>query len=136
MATFYNQATLSFGGNVVNSNTTEAELLSGLELTKTAVNASYSAGGSVVFAVTLRNMGASPYNALTLTDNLGAYAVGTTNVVPLDYVAGSVLYYVNGVAQTPPTVSAVGGLEFSGIDVPAGGTVTLIYQTVANGFAP
>jgi hypothetical protein len=27
MATFYNQATLSFGGSVVNSNTTEAELL-------------------------------------------------------------------------------------------------------------
>ena len=37
MATFFNQATLSFGGNVVNSNTTEAELLSGLSITKTAV---------------------------------------------------------------------------------------------------
>ena len=37
MATFYNQATLSYGGNIMNSNTTEAELLSGLELTKTAL---------------------------------------------------------------------------------------------------
>lgn len=136
MATFYNQATLSFGGNVVNSNTTEAELLSGLELTKTAVTASYSAGGSVVYTVTLRNMGGAPYTGLTLTDDLGAYTVGETTVVPLDYVDGSVLYFVNGVPTAAPTVTAVGNLEFSGIDVPAGGTVTLIYQADANGFAP
>ena len=41
MATFYNQASLYYGGNVVNSNTTEAELLSGLELTKTAITDSF-----------------------------------------------------------------------------------------------
>ena len=136
MATFYNQATLSFGGNVVNSNTTEAELLSGLELTKTAVTASYTADGNVVYAVTLRNMGTTAYNDLTLTDDLGAYTVGTITVVPLSYVTGSVLYYINGVQQAAPTVSTVGNLEFGGIDVPAGGTATLIYQTQANGFAP
>ena len=136
MATFYNQATLSFGGNVVNSNTTEAELLSGLELTKTAVTASYSAGGSVVYTVTLRNMGGAPYTGLTLTDDLGAYTAGEATVVPLDYVTGSVLYFVNGVPTAAPTVTSVGNLEFSGIDVPAGGTVTLIYQADANGFAP
>ena len=136
MATFYNQATLSFGGNVVNSNTTEAELLSGLELTKTAVTASYTADGNVVYAVNLRNMGTTAYNDLTLTDDLGAYTVGTITVVPLSYVTGSVLYYINGVQQAAPTVSTVGNLEFGGIDVPAGGTATLIYQTQANGFAP
>lgn len=136
MATFYNQATLSFGGNVVNSNTTEAELLAGLDLTKTAVTASYAADGSVVYAVTLRNTGSSPYTDLTITDDLGAYTVGATTVVPLDYVAGSVLYYINGTPQTAPSVTTVGNLEFSGISIPAGGTATLIYQTTANGFAP
>ena len=136
MATFYNQATLSFGGNTVNSNTTEAELLAGLDITKTAVTASYTSGGSVVYAVTLQNMGGSPYTGLTVTDDLGAYTVGATTVVPLDYVAGSELYYINGVPQAAPSVSTVGNLEFSGIGVPAGGTATLIYQTAANGFAP
>ena len=44
MATFYNKATLSYGGNIVNSNTTEAELLSGLGITKTAITTSYAEG--------------------------------------------------------------------------------------------
>ena len=47
MATFYNQATLSYGGNVVNSNTTEAELLSGLTIDKTAISTNYTAGGNI-----------------------------------------------------------------------------------------
>ena len=136
MATFYNQATLSFCGGVVNSNTTEAELLSGLQLTKTAITATYAAGGNVVYAVTLQNMGGSAYTDLTVTDDLGAYTVGTATVVPLTYVDGSVLYYVNGVPQAAPTVSAVGNLEFSGVSVPAGGSATIVYQAQANGFAP
>ena len=136
MATFYNQATLSFCGGVVNSNTTEAELLSGLQLTKTAITATYAAGGNVVYAITLQNMGGSAYTDLTVTDDLGAYTVGTTTVVPLTYVDGSVLYYVNGVPQTAPTVSAVGNLQFSGVSVPAGGSATIVYQAQANGFAP
>ena len=41
MPTFYNQASLSLGGQVTNSNTTEAELLSGLALTKTAITERY-----------------------------------------------------------------------------------------------
>ena len=136
MATFYNQATLSFGGNVVNSNTTEAELLSGLGLTKTAITATYSENGNVVYAITLQNMGSATYDDLTLKDDLGAYTVGAITVVPLTYVAGSVLYYINGVLQAAPAVSTVGNLEFSGIDVPAGGTTTLIYEVQANAFAP
>ena len=137
MATFYNQATLSYGGNTVNSNTTEAELLSGLEITKTAVTATYDAGGNIVYVVTLGNLGGSPYNALTVTDDLGAYtSVGGGTVVPLTYVNGSILYYLNGVIQPPPAVTSIGNLEISGINIPAGGTATLIYEVTANEFAP
>ena len=136
MATFYNQATLSYGGGVLNSNTTEAELLSGLELTKTAITGVYSAGSNVVYAITLRNMGSSAYNNLTVNDNLGAYTVGTGTAVPLDYVEGSVIYYLNGVPQTAPVVTATDGLQFSGIDVPAGGIATIIYEATVNGSAP
>lgn len=137
MATFYNQATLSYGGNVVSSNTTEAELLAGLTITKTAVTDSYTAGGNIVYLVTLTNLGGSAYTDLTVTDDLGAYTLpGGGTAVPLDYVTGSLLYYLDGVLQPTPTVSAVGDLEIGGINLPAGGTATLVYETVANEFAP
>jgi hypothetical protein len=70
MALFYNKATLSYGGNIVNSNTTEAELLSGLELVKTPITSTYTSGSGVVYTVSLNNMGSVAYNALNLTDNL------------------------------------------------------------------
>lgn len=137
MATFFNQATLTYDGNVLNSNTTEAELLSGLSLTKTAVTGTYEAGGNVVYAVTVSNMGSTAYNALTITDDLGAYTnEGGTTVVPLTYVDGSILYYLDGVPQTAPTVTSVGNLEISGINIPAGSTATFIYESNANEFAP
>lgn len=137
MATFYNQATLSYGGNVVNSNTTEAELLSGLELTKTPITANYSAGSNVVYAITLSNIGNTSYDSLAVTDDLGAYALsGGTMAVPLTYVNGSLLYYLNGALQPAPTVTAVENLVISGIDLPANSTATFIYEAVANEFAP
>ena len=137
MATFYNQATLSYGGNVVNSNTTEAELLSGLELTKTAVTGTYESGGSVVYAVTLSNMGSSAYTGLIITDNLGAYDLpGGGVAVPLTYVDGSIIYYLNGILQPAPAVVQAGDLQISGINLPAGATATFIYEVQANEFAP
>lgn len=137
MATFFNQATLSYGGSVLNSNTTEAELLSGLTITKTAITDNYEEGGSVVYAITLSNVGSTVYNALTINDDLGAYTTsGGVAVVPLTYVTGSMLYYLNGVLQPAPTVSAVGDLEISGINLPANSTATFIYETTANEFAP
>lgn len=137
MATFFNQATLSFGGETVNSNVTEAELLSGLTLTKTAITPVYSVGGNAVYAITLSNMGSVAYNDLTVTDDLGAYTLeGVGTVVPLTYVDGSVIYYLNGVLQPAPTVTAAGNLEISGINLPADSTATFIYEATANEFAP
>jgi uncharacterized repeat protein (TIGR01451 family) len=104
MATFYNQATLSFGGGVVNSNVTEAEVLSGISLTKTAFNTSYGAGDGIVYAITLTNQGQTPLTGLTVTDNLGAYTTtGGSTAVPLSYVDGSIVYYLGGVVQPTPT---------------------------------
>ncbi len=137
MATFYNQATLTYGANTVNSNTTEAELLSGLNITKTAITAGYVAGGNIVYAVTISNMGGSSYPALTVNDNLGAYTLPSGGTaVPLDYVDGSILYYLNGVLQPAPTVNANGNLTISGINLPQGSTATFIYEVTANEFAP
>ena len=137
MATFYNRATLSYDGGVVNSNTTEAELVSGLTLTKTAVSQDYTEDSSVVYAITLSNMSATAYTSLSINDNLGAYTlIGGGEVIPLNYVTGSMLYYLNGVLQPSPTVISVGGLEISNINLPANSTATFIYEAQTNEYAP
>lgn len=138
MATFYNQATLSFAGRVTNSNITEGELVSGLSLSKTAVSTDYGPGDGIVYAVTLVNADSVAKSGITLTDNLGAYTLmgGSTEFVPLTYVDGSVLYYQNGVLQPAPTVVAGNTLVISGIDVPAGGNVIILYEVRANSLAP
>ncbi len=136
MATFFNQATLSYNGNVTNSNITTGEIITGLTLTKTAASVNYAFGEGVAYVVTLVNATGTDRTGVTLTDNLGAYTVGTTTVVPLSYVDGSVLYYQNGVLQAEPTVTVGTALVFSGITVPAGGNATIVYEATANGFAP
>lgn len=136
MATFYNQATLSYNGNVVNSNITTGELLEVLSVTKTAVSDNYRAGGSVTYAVSIVNSGTAPYTGLTLTDTLGAYPFDTATLTPLTYVADSVHYFINGVEQAAPTVTAGPPLVISNINVPAGGNALVVYQADVNSYAP
>ena len=54
MATFYNQASISIGGRVTNSNITEGEIVNGLTLTKTAASSTYSAGGGITYIATIQ----------------------------------------------------------------------------------
>ena len=135
MAIFTNQATLIFNGQSTSSNVTTGEFITGLTLTKTAIIGEYGRGDSVSYVVTITNAGAAVTGA-TLTDDLGAYTVGANTVYPLTYVAGSLLYYRNGA----PAVGAVaaGGppLVITGIDVPAGGNVQLVYAAAVNEYAP
>lgn len=136
MATFFNQATLSYSGGTVNSNITTGEILEVLSATKTAVVDEYSQGREVTYVVNIINSGAIAFNGLTLTDNLGAYSFGTGTLVPLDYTEDSVKYFVNGVLQAAPTVTSGPPLVISGISVPAEGNATLIYAARVNNFAP
>lgn len=137
MAIFSNQAALTFNGVTTNSNVAFGEILEVLAMTKDAVEGSYTAGDVVTYTVALRNTGSTALTGLTLSDDLGGYAVGTagTTAYPLTYVAGSAQLYVNGVAQAAPTVTAGPPLAFTGITVPAGGNAVLVYQTRANEFA-
>ena len=137
MAIFYNQATLSYGDTVTNSNVTEGQILSGITISKTAVSSSYSRGSGVVYAVTITNSAARELSGLTLTDDLGAYGEAPSPAVtPLSYVEGSLLYYRNGILTDSPEAVAGPPLTINGISLPAGGSVTLIYEATANGFAP
>ena len=135
MAIFSNQATLTYNGNTTNSNIAYGEILEVLTATKTAIEGTYTPGDLVTYAVTLRNTGNGPLNGLTVTDDLGGYELNGATVYPLTYEAGSATLFVNGVPQPAPAVTAGPPLVVSGINVPAGGDVVLVYQARANAFA-
>lgn len=137
MATFYNQATLTYNGREVVSNVTMGQTVEVLSATKTALTETYRVGDTVTYVVSFINTGTAPLTGLTLTDDLGAYTDGGgTTVVPLDYVDGSLAYFVNGVLQPTPTITAVTALTVTDLSIPAGGDAQLVYQTTVNEFAP
>lgn len=136
MATFTNQAFLSYRNNITPSNIVTGEIREVLTATKTAVVNTYSAGDSVTYIISITNTGGTSATNLTVTDDLGAYAFNTTTLVPLDYTDDSVTYFVNGVLQPTPTVTATSPLTVTGISVPAGGNITLVYEARVNEYAP
>ena len=136
MATFFNQASISYGGFVTNSNLTSGEVLDTLAVTKTAISTGSGVSTGVVFAVSLVNSGTAAIGGITVTDDLGAYTVGETTVVPLDYTDGSVKLYVNGTLAAAPTTTAGPPLTFTGINLPAGASALLLYEATTNSYAP
>ena len=136
MASFFNQATLSYNGNLINSNVTTGEIVETLSATKTAVTSTYGAGDTVTYIVNIVNSGAIPFTGLTLTDDLGAYPLGTGTVTPLTYKTDSLRYFVNGILQAAPTVTDESPLTITGISVPADSNAAIVYETTVNNFAP
>ena len=136
MATFFNQATLSYNDSTVSSNVVSGEIREALTVTKTAVPETYSAGDTITYIISLVNAGSTDITGLTVTDDLGAYDFGAQQLVPLSYIEDSLLYFNDGVLQTAPTVTPGTSLEISGISVPADGNSALVYQVRANEYAP
>ena len=136
MATFYNQASLTVGGKVTNSNITEGELLTQVTITKTPLTTDYGPEDNIVYLVTVTNNSSTDKTGLVLTDDLGAFTSNETQIIPLTFVDGTARYFINGQLQTEPTVQAGPPLVISGINIPAGGVANLIYETRANEFAP
>lgn len=136
MAQFTNQAQLTYGNVVANSNIAIGEIVSTLSATKTAVSQTYSQGSDITYIINIVNSGATPITGLTVNDNLGEYPFGIGTLTPLDYVDGTLHYFINGIAQPQPTVDLTNGLTISDISVPAGGTAVLVYETNVNSYAP
>lgn len=136
MATFTNQATLTYNGAVAMSNIVTGELTEALTVNKTASGESYGPGKRMTYSVAIRNTGNTDYTGLTVTDDLGAYGFNALTVTPLEYENGSLLYYINGALQTAPAVTAGPPLTITGINVPAGGDAVLIYVARTNDYAP
>ena len=135
MATFQNQATLTYGNNVAVSNVVTGELQQAISVTKYSVTDSYTADEVLTYVISLVNGGSTPLTDLTVTDNLGGYIQDGTLLVPLDYVEGSLSYYLNGARQGTPVVSDTDPLTITGIAVPANSNAFLVYQARVNEFA-
>ena len=136
MAQFTNQAQLSYNNATINSNVAVGEILEVLTAAKTAVTETYSQGDTVTYAVSAVNTGSTPLNGIAVSDDLGAYTFGEATLYPLSYVDGSARLYINGVLQTAPTIVAGPPLVISGITIPAGGNMVLIYEATVNSYAP
>ena len=136
MAIFTNQATLSYNNTTTTSNIVTGELLEVLSATKSALRDEYRYGETITYVISIVNTGTAAFNNLTITDDLGEYAIGAITRTPLTYVTDSLTYYANGVLQTGATAVAGPPLVISGINVPAGGNAIVIYEARANEFAP
>lgn len=136
MALFFNQATLSHNGKSTVSNITTGEIIEAVKATKTAVIPTYNSDSTITYVISLLNSSQTAVSGLTITDNLGAYAFNTLTLTPLDYIEGSVKYYINGVLQAEPATTIAPGLTFANISIPAGGNASIVYQTKINEFAP
>jgi len=142
LAQFQNRATLTYNGGTTNSNIVTGEIIEVLSAAKASLSESYGPEGTVTYVVSLVNSGSTAFTDLTVTDDLGAYSYTPegsetpVTLTPLDYVAGSVRYYVNGVLQTAPAVSTQDGLVFGPLTVPANSDALLIYSASVNAFAP
>ena len=135
MAIFSNQATLTVGGTSINSNVAFGEILDVVAATKTAIEGVYTPGQLVTYVVTLRNTGNAALTNLTITDDLGAYEFAGNTRYPLTYEAGSAAFFVDGVPQAAPAVTAGPPLVVTGINLPSGSDGVLVYQARANEFA-
>ena len=136
MATFYNQATLSYRGGSVNSNIVTAELIEALTVTKTSLLENYGSGERMTYVIGIVNSSDAPISTLTLTDDLGAYPFGTDTVYPLSYVNGSAKAFINGVPAADPTVTNTEPLILTGITVPANGETVVVYSADVTAYAP
>ncbi len=136
MPTFTNRATLTYNGGATDSNTVVGNIIETLTIAKNAQTDTYTAGSVVTYVVSLVNSGNTSFTGLTVTDNLGAYSFDGQTLYPLNYVDGSLLYYVNGVLQATPTVTAGPPLTVTGISVPSGGNAILIYNAEVGNTAP
>ena len=135
MLTFTNQAALSYRNRVRYSNLTTGQIADALTVAKDALTAVYAPEDDITYLVRLDNNGTAPLGDITLTDDLGGYPFGGTTLYPLSYVPGSLRCYVNGAPQSAPAVTSGGPLVISGISVPAGGSVLLVYEAAVTAFA-
>ena len=136
MAIFTNQAQITYNGRTVLSNIAQGEIIDPVSISKTALGETYLAGETKVYVVTLTNTSSTALTNITVTDTLGSYTSEGETFYPLTYT-GPILLFVNGEPSgsiTPAQVAPT--LTYVIPSLPAGGNVTIVYETQVNSFAP
>ncbi len=142
MPSIENFATVSYtSGGVTEtrvSNVAEISVESAVGFTKTSVGNTYRDDSILTYILTITNSSSSDISGSTITDNLGTYAFGTTELTPLNFVAPAVLL-INGQdvsAQLTVDATTPGSLVFNLPTIPAGTTANIIYKAQTNDYAP
>ena len=142
MPSIENFATVSYtSGGITEtkvSNIAEISVESAVGFTKTSVGNTYNDNSILTYILTVTNSSGSEITGSTITDNLGTYTFGATELTPLEYVAPAVLL-INGQdvsAQLGVDSSVQGALTFTIPSIPAGATANIIYKAQVNDFAP
>lgn len=142
MPTIENFATVSYtSGGITEtkvSNIAEISVESAVGFTKTSLGNIYTDNAVLTYILTITNSSGSAILGSTITDNLGTYVFGASELTPLEYVAPAVLL-INGQdvsAQLNVDSSIAGSLIFTIPTIPAGATANIIYKAQANDYAP
>ncbi len=142
MPSIENFATVSYTSGGVSeikiSNIAEISLESAVGFTKTSLGSTYNDSSILTYILTITNSSGSDIVGSTISDDLGTYVFGTTELTPLEYVAPSVLL-INGKdvsVQLGVDTSVTGKLIFTIPTIPAGATANIIYKAQTNDFAP
>lgn len=135
MKTFTNEATVNYNGITLNSNEVTGFILDQIIITKVAVKNVYSENENIVYIVTARNTTSKDIGGLSLKDDLGMYKDGYKYRVPLTYVDETLKYYVNGELVCKKTPFSKSPFMVTGLTIPAGGNIVLVYETHINEYA-
>ena len=142
MPSIENFATVSYtSGGVTEtkvSNIAEIAIESAVGFTKTSVGNTYRENSILTYILTVTNSSGSDITGSTITDNLGTYTFGVSELTPLDFIEPAVLL-INGQdvsAQLIVDNTTTGSLVFTLPTIPAGTTANIIYKAQTNDFAP
>ena len=126
----YNDQTASAVSNVATATLTEP-----LSVSKVSLEAVYRLGDEITYVITVTNGGAAALSGISLTDDLGGYAIGAGTATPLTYV-GPAIYFVDGVfgGSITPILGA-DGVSFGPITVGAGSALQIVYKAAVNQYA-
>ena len=90
----------------------------------------------MTYIISIVNSGQTAFTGATLVDDLGEYDFGERELTPLTYIPGTIKYYVDGVLQPTPAVTAGPPLTVSGLTIPAQGNAIIVYEAELNSYAP
>lgn len=139
--TITNQARLQFTyGNVTataSSNIASTVMQGPLSAAKSVLDSAYRAEDDLTYIINLTNTGASALAPVTITDNLGTYALTPTgSATPLFYTGPAQLYIDGAYSATLTPTPGINSITFTIPSLAAGANAMLIYKADVDAYAP